>query len=341
MPGKGDVQVGIIGCGYWGYNLVRIFADQPGAKLVHCSDLKQDVLSGIRQRYPGVKVSTKFESVIEDPDTTAVCICSPASTHYSITMRALESGKDVLVEKPLALNSKQAMDMTRLAEEKKRILMVGHVYRFHPAVRKLKHLVSSGHLGRIYYANSVRTGFGPIRSDVNAMWDLAPHDISLFSYILDEKPWRVTASGACYLQKGVEDVVFLTMKFESGVIANVHTSWLDPTKRRLTAIIGSKRMAVFDDVELWEKIRIYNKSVKKKHLHPSYADFQLSLRDGDVHIPRIATDEPLRLECAHFLECITTRRPALVGGEDGLLVVKTLEAAQRALKNGLEEKVAD
>jgi predicted dehydrogenase len=332
-------HIGIVGCGYWGYNLVRVFAEQSDAKLVRCSDLKPNVLAKITERYPWVKVSTRFQSVIEDPDIDAVCVCTPASTHYDVTMMALKNGKDVLVEKPLALSSNHVNEMIQLARKNKRILMVGHVYMFHPAVKMLRELVKSGHLGRIYYASSVRTGFGPVRSDVNSLWDLAPHDISLLSYVLQENPMTVVASGASYLQKGIEDVVFLTMKFGSGVTANVHVSWLDPSKRRVTAIVGSKRMAVFDDVELWEKIRIYDKSVNRKYLHPDYADFQLSLRDGDIRIPRLSSDEPLKLECNHFVECVRDRKQAVTGGEDGLMVVNVLEAAQRALRNGFEEHI--
>lgn len=340
MASNDKISIGVIGCGYWGFNHVRIFGENQKCSLAWCSDLDHKILKRINERYPSSKTTDDYNKVLEDSAVDAVCISSPAKTHFEIAKRALESGKHVLIEKPLTTESDTAKKLVELALDRNLILMPGHVYMFNPSVKKLKEIISSGEVGDMYYVNATRTGFGPIRRDVNAMWDLAPHDIYTISHLLGEWPVSVTASGSSFLQSGVEDVVFASLRFKSGAIANLQLSWINPTKTRLTSFVGSKKMIEYDDVAVAEKIKIYDKTVSKEYLHSSYADFQLSLIDGDVYIPRIPAEEPLKNECDYFLDCFARSKIDMQLCVDGVYTIAVLEAAARSLKNrSVEEKI--
>ena len=335
MNNKDDEMInsGIIGLGYWGPNYVRIFNELSQSKISYCCDIDDTKFEHIKHANPLIETTNNYKDLLFSSDVDAVIVSTPASTHYKIVKDCLESGKDVLVEKPIALNSKDAEELVKLAKKKKRSLMVGHTFVYHPVVQKLKEYVYNGDLGDIYYLHFSRTGLGPIRKDVNAMWDLAPHDISMLLYLLEDMPIEVSAKGQSYLQEGVEDVVFMTLRFPKNILASIHVSWLDPYKIRRVTVVGSKRMAVFDDVNKLETLKIFDKGIDRygEKSYADYGEFQLSIRDGDVHIPKIEMSEPLKNQCKHFLECIQERKKPLTNGEEGLKVVKILEDAQESL----------
>ncbi len=327
-------RVSVVGTGYWGKNLVRTFYQMGNLK--KCCDLSPTLLQGIRNQYPGIETTSRFEDVLDDDEIQGVVIVVPAKDHYSLARKALEAGKDIYIEKPMALTVQDAEKLIQLANLHRRILMVGHLLLYHPAVLKMKHLIDSGELGELYYMYGQRVNLGLIRTDENAMWSLAPHDLAILAYLFEEEPESVSARGACYIQRhtGIEDVLFLNIRFANQKMANFQLSWLDPHKIRRTTIVGSKKMVVFDDMEATEKIRIYDKGVETPNYlqkYDSYGD-ALTLHSGDIHIPEINMVEPLRAECEHFIECIQKRRTPRSDGLNGLMVVKILEAAQRSLE---------
>lgn len=328
------VNIGVIGYGYWGPNLVRNFAQMPESNLVACCDLNQDNLKKVKSLYPEIEVTQDIDSFLSNPLIDAVVIASSAVTHYEIAKKALLANKHVMVEKPLTLSSDTARDLINIAEKAGRILMVGHLLEYHPAVIYIKGLVDSGELGDIQYLYTQRLNLGQVRRDENALWSLAPHDISIIFYLLSGKePVEVSARGESYITDGVEDVVFCSISCTDKVMAHIHVSWLDPHKIRKLTVVGNKKMAVFDDMESSEKVRIYDKGVGA---NPGYTPYgqDLTLRFGDITIPSIRMREPLRAECEHFIESIETGRPPRSDGYDGLRVVKVLEAAQASLKSG-------
>jgi predicted dehydrogenase len=334
MEGK-MVQVAVAGVGGWGKNLARNYFQIPECSLKYICDLDQKKLEQLRLQLPGTAITTRFEDLLEDSDLQAVVIATTASTHYALCKAALQAGKDVYVEKPFVLYVSQAEELIRIAEQEGRILMVGHLLEYHPVMEQLKRLIDSKDLGDIYYIYNQRVNLGTVRGDENALWNFAPHDISSILYLLGREPSDVSARGQCYLQRGIEDVVFLTLNFNDRSMAHIHVSWLDPHKIRKLTIVGSKKMAVFDDLESTEKLRIYDKSAEQSTDYNTFAEY-ITLRFGDITIPYLKIDEPLRLECQHFLECIREREQPLSDGRDGLRVVKVLDAAQRSLqKNGM------
>jgi len=268
--------------------------------------------------------------ILQDPEVKGVVVASSALSHHLLSKEIMLADKDVLVEKPMALRLKDAEEMVEIADKKKRILMVGHLLIYHPVVDRLKEMVSSGELGRIYYVYTQRVNLGAIRQDENALLSFAPHDLSVIFYLIEEEPTVVTAHGESYIQKGIEDVVFLGLQFSDGKMANIHLSWLDPHKLRRVTIVGSKKMVVFDDMETSEKLKIYDKGVKNLSYN-TYGEY-LSLRFGDITIPGIKMIEPLRAEAEDFIQCIESRKEPKTGGQDGLKVVKILMAAQESLK---------
>ena len=326
-----NINIACIGAGYWGKNLVRNFYGLPGCRLKTCCDLNPKILNAIPAQYPGVAVTSDIDQVLADPGIDAVVIASPAIQHYAMAKKALLSGKHTYVEKPLTLDVKEAEDLCQISESRGLTLMVGHLMEYHPGVEKLKTLIDSGELGDIYYLYAQRINLGIIRKDENALWSLAPHDISIALYLLGEEPDGVSARGECYLQPGIEDVVFCTLHFPSRAMANIQVSWLDPHKVRKVTVVGSKKMAVFDDVEATEKIRIYDRGVNGAG-YASYGD-ALTLRFGDINIPSLRMTEPLKTECEHFLASIREGKPPRSDGRDGLRVVRVLDAAQKSLKN--------
>jgi len=327
------VRVGLIGCGYWGPNLARNLHQIPQAKLVACCDLDPQALSKMRMLYPHVATTPDYRELLSNPNIEALVIATPPRSHYALAREALEAGKHVLVEKPLAMSSREAETLIALAEERGRVLMVGHIFEYHPAVRKIKALMEAGELGQIYYIYSNRVNLGRVQSDINALWSIAPHDISILLYLLGSMPESVCAHGGTFLNGVVEDVVFIFLSFPGNVLGHVHVSWLDPSKVRRMTIVGSRRMVVYDDVADEGKIKIYDKGVYRKG-EDIYGEFQYRLHSGDISIPKLDMTEPLRIECMHFAECVRQGCRPQTDGANGLRVVQVLEAAQASLEQG-------
>jgi predicted dehydrogenase len=329
------LNVAVVGVGGWGKNLARNYFQIPDCSLKYICDLSPKRLEDLQRHLPGTAITTRFDDLLQDADLQACVIATTASTHYALAKAALRAGKDVFVEKPFVLEVNEAEELVRIAEQEGRILMVGHLLEYHPAVGRLKEMVSSGELGDIYYVYNQRVNLGTVRNDENALWSFAPHDISALLYLLDKEPTDVTARGQSYLRRGIEDVVFITLNFDGAALAHIHVSWLDPHKIRKITVVGSKKMVVFDDMETTEKLKVYDKSAEQNAEYSTFAEY-VTLRFGDITIPHLRIDEPVRLECQHFLECIRDRRRPLSDGRDGLRVVKVLAAAQRSLeKNGM------
>lgn len=327
------VRIAVVGLGYWGPNLLRNFSNIDNCRVKTCCDLDWKVLERTKKQYPSVDVTDNYDILVSDPDLDAVAIAVTASKHFELAKKAILNGKHVFVEKPLTTTLQDAEELVGLAQEKGVKLMVGHLMEYHPAVELMKEMVQNGELGEIYYMYSQRVNLGQIRRDENALWSLAPHDISIIIYLLETDPVNVSARGQAYIQKDIEDVVFLNMEFPNKIIANVQLSWLDPHKIRRTTIVGSKKMAVFDDMEPSEMVRVYDKGVVSNAGFGSFGD-SFSLRFGEVRIPYIKLVEPLRLECQHFIDCIIYDRQPRSDGNDGLRVVRVLQAAQESLKRG-------
>jgi predicted dehydrogenase len=334
------VNVALIGYGYWGPNLARNLHEIPGVKLAACCDLDTSRFDLIQRRFPNTKTTNEIEDFWSDSNIEAVVIATPAQTHFSLTKKALEAGKHVLVEKPLTLSSHEAETLIELAKAQRRVLMVGHTFEYNPAVLKVKELMHKGQLGKVYCTYSTRVNLGQVQRDLNALWSIAPHDISILLFLFEQMPVEISARGASYLNSGVEDVVFMDLMFSSGSTAHVHVSWLDPSKVRRMTIVGSKKMVVYDDVESEGKIKVYDKGVLKLGNGQIFGEFQYRLHSGDIYIPRIDMTEPLQNECMHFIECIREGKKPHTDGENGLRVVKVLEGAQRSLeKRGLPVEV--
>ena len=326
------VRVGVIGCGYWGPQLVRNFHELPAAELVAVAEPRLDRLEHVRQLYPNTRLYADHRALLAT-DVDAVVVATPIDTHYSLVRDAILARKHVLVEKPLTASVGQAMELIALAENMGVTLMTGHTFLYNPAVRQLKSLLKSGELGRVYYVDSARLSLGLFQRHVNVVWDLAPHDLSILSYLLEQPPVAVSARGSTCVQSSVYDVAYLEVMFASGVSANIHVSWLDPAKVRRITVVGDQKMAVYNDVALVEKIRVYDKGVKPPATD-TFGEFQMSYRNGQITIPFIPWQEPLKLECEHFVDCIKTGTRPLTDGQQGLEVVAVLEAADRSLKDG-------
>ncbi|NQT46692.1 MAG: Gfo/Idh/MocA family oxidoreductase [Candidatus Omnitrophica bacterium] len=334
------IRVGIIGCGYWGPNLVRNFNQFSDSRAQACCDLNDSRLEHMRMFYPGIETTNDYKELLKDPSIDAVCISTPIRTHYSIVKESLLSGKHVLVEKPMACSTKEAKDLIELAKRGDRVLMAGHTFLYAPAINKMKKIIESGDIGEVYYISSSRLNLGLFQQDINVVWDLAPHDLSIVNYLLSEEAVAVRATGFSHICKGIEDVAFLICEYPKGVIAHFHVSWLDPCKVRRLVVVGSKKMIVYDDLDPEEPLKIYDKGITKQPYYDTFGEFKLLYRHGDTHSPRVSNDEPLKLECMDFLESIKSKGSPRSGGESGLAVVKVLEAAQRSLENkGRTEKI--
>jgi len=325
-----DKSIAVVGCGYWGKNLVRNFAEL-GALHTVC-DSSHEVLSRFEALYPNVNRETNLEAVLASEAVKGVVIALPVALHYSVAKQALLAGKDVFVEKPFASNSSEGGELVELSEERKLILMVGHLMLYHPAVDVLKRHIQSGDLGEIYYLYSTRVNLGQVRSDESALWRLTPHDISLFLYLLGTYPEVVSAQGISYVQPHVEDVVFVTLRFPENVLAHIHASWLDPHKIRQLTVVGSKKMAVFDDMDPQHKLKIYDQGVVDDYDTASSPSGTLALRSEGIFFPRVDLTEPLSLECRHFVNCIESRSQPLSNGKQGLDVVRIVERIEEAMK---------
>ncbi|MEA1997100.1 MAG: Gfo/Idh/MocA family oxidoreductase [Gemmatimonadota bacterium] len=326
------LRVIVIGAGSMGKNLVRTFNNLPGCELYGFSDRDPLVCKVVADAYPSVRVTEDAEELLKERSVGAVAVAGETVEHFHFARLALEGGKHVLVEKPMARTVEEAGELIAVARERQLTLMVGLLMLYHPAVEMLKSYVSSDELGEIFYIYTVRANLGRVRRNENALWALAPYDIAVILELIGRMPDDVCARGACYLQEGVEDVVFLNMRFGERVIANIQLSWLDPFKKRRTTIVGSRKMAVFDDMEAAEKIRIYDKGADYRVDFQSYEEF-LTLRNGDILIPRVRMVEPLLVECQHFIECIAEKKKPRTGGEEGLQVVKVLCAAGKSIRN--------
>jgi predicted dehydrogenase len=324
------LRLGVIGAGAWGKNHVRTAATLADAELVAVCDPDPKVRERVARQFPAVTVTGDVAELLGLVD--AVIIAAPAKTHAELARRAIEAGKPCLVEKPFALATKDAEAVARLAAERKVPVLAGHLLVFHPAVERLRALMQAGELGAVYYLYGLRVNLGQVRADENALWSFGPHDVSVALFLLGEAPVRVAAHGHCYLQKGVEDVVFLTMDFASGVLAHVQLSWLDPHKERKLTVVGAKKMVTFDDMEPREKLRIYDKGVSR----PEYASYgeSLAVREGDIFIPKIPNVEPLNAELSHFVRVARGQEAPRASAEDGVRVVRVLEAASRSLAAG-------
>jgi predicted dehydrogenase len=320
-------KIGVAGLGHWGPNLARNFDEL--AELVWLCDLDTPLLERFSKRHPQAQLTTDFEDVLADPPVEAVVIATPVVTHYELSRRALAAGKHVFVEKPMALHAGEAEELCALAEERELVLMPGHLLLYHPAVKKLKELAVSGELGEIRYVYGNRRNLGKFRTDENALGSLGAHDLSVILHLVDEEPSEVWARGESYVNPPVEDVVFCYLRFPSGKIAHMHLSWLDPHKIREMTIVGSKKMAVFDDMELERKITVYDKGEEPPPLG-TYGEWQT--RTGDIYVPKVPNDEPLRLECEHFLGLVRGNGDALVAARGGVAVVRALEQLQDSLE---------
>ncbi|MER2599256.1 MAG: Gfo/Idh/MocA family oxidoreductase [Caldilineales bacterium] len=328
------LTLGQIGLGYWGPNLLRNFNNLPQVRVKICCDLDEAALRRAAAQHPGMITTSDYDTLLADAEVQGVIITAPTPAHYDLAKAALLSGRHVFVEKPITLDVAQAEELAALAETRGLVLMVGHLLMYHPAVTQLKTMVQNGELGDVYYLYTSRLNLGQVRRHENAMWSLAPHDISVALYLLDEQPIEVAAQGLTYLQPGIPDTVFLTLRFASGRAAHVHVSWLDPHKVRRITVVGSQKMAVFDDVDSTEKLRIYDKGVQRP-AYDSYGE-ALTLRFGDISIPRLDMREPLRLECQHFADAILQGRTPLSDGRNGVEVLRVLAAGQRSLDHNGE-----
>jgi len=328
------IRLAIVGLGYWGPNLLRNFDQLRDCEVLFCCDLNDANLRRIKEQYPYIQITDDYDALVANPQIDAIVIATSAVTHYDLVKKALLHNKHVFVEKPLTMNFEHAVELVELASRADRKLMVGHLMEYHPAIETLKEIIKSGELGEVYYLYSQRVNLGKIRKDENALWSFAPHDLSIIMYLLEMEPASVSASGQAYLQEGIEDVVFVNLQFPDKTMAQIQLSWLDPHKIRKTTVVGSQKMAVFDDMEATEKLKIYDKGVSNSQF-VSFGE-ALSLRFGDISIPYIKMTEPLKLECQHFLDCIKNNQTPRSDGRDGLRVVKVLQAAQESLdKSGM------
>jgi predicted dehydrogenase len=319
-------RVGLAGLGYWGPNLARNFDDL--AELAWLCDLSPDLLARYGPRYPRARATDRFEDLLEDDSLQAVVIATPVPTHYELTRRALNAGKHVFVEKPPALSGAEADELVAIAGERGLVLLPGHLLLYHPGVAKLRALIDSGELGEMLYVYGNRQNLGQIRKDENALWSLGTHDLSVILHLVGEEPSEAWARGESFIHEGVEDVVFCYLRFPSGVVAHMHLSWLDPHKMRKLTVVGRNKMAVFDDMELERKVTVYDKGTEQRA--ESYGEWRT--RTGDIYIPKIANDEPLRLESRHFLSLVAGDGDPLAAARDGAAVVRVLEQLQTSLE---------
>jgi predicted dehydrogenase len=333
LKGSADtVNVAVIGCGYWGPNLIRNFAATPGCRLVAVCDLQPERLAKVREQHPSVEITSDYLALLEREDIDAVAIATPVSTHYPLAKLAIEAGKHVMVEKPMTATVAEAEDLVAMAEKRKRVLMVDHTFAYTGAVRRMKDLVDKGELGELLYYDSVRVNLGLFQHDVNVLWDLAVHDLAIMDFALGQTPCAVSATGHAHLNGQHEDIAYLTCFFESNLIAHLHLNWLSPLKIRRTILGGDKKMLVYDDLEPSEKLKIYDRGATlqmagAESIHQQKIDYRM----GDMWAPHIAPGEALKVKTAHFVECIANETTPITDGQAGLRVVRILEAASQSL----------
>jgi len=330
--GEGAMHIGVVGCGYWGPNLVRNLSENRLCGQVTVCDLDPAKLERVRSRYPSIRTTTSWEEMISQPDLRGVMIATPPSTHFSLAKAALQKGKHVFVEKPFASSTEQGIELIERAEERGLTLAVGHTFLYSPPVTKIREILQRGDLGKVFYISSTRVNLGLHQKDISVIWDLAPHDLSMIMHWLGEMPREVLATGKDFVQKGIPDVAFIFLRFESGAIAHVQVSWLSPSKLRRTTIVGSAKMLVYDDTQNLEAVKIYDKGVSFKD-PDTFGEYHLSYRTGDIVSPKLETYEPLQAEVHDFVSSILHGRRPRCDGEEGLRVVRVLEAAEKSLSN--------
>jgi predicted dehydrogenase len=334
------INIGVVGLGYWGPNLVRNFYSNSETKVVKCCDLKRERIDIIKRTYPTIETSLNYHDLINDPKIDLIVICTPVNTHYEIAKKALKSGKHVLIEKPMTNKSSQAEELLSLAEQKNLKVFVDHTFVFTGAVEKMRQLIKSGEIGDIYYFDSVRVNLGLFQHDINVLWDLAPHDISIMHSLISQKPESVLATGVAHLNNGLENIAYLTVYFPNNILGHIHVNWLSPVKVRETLIAGTNKMIVWDDNQPSEKVRVYDKGIDIINTPDKLYNTLIQYRTGDMYCPKIDTTEALAKEVEHIVDCIINNKNSFSSGIEGLQVVKILEAAEQSIKNrGKEIKI--
>jgi len=331
------IKIGLIGCGHWGPNYIRSFQRIKGTSLEVACDLDKKKIKLIKDKYPHIKVTTNSDDIIKDASLDAVVIATPAKTHYALIKQALKSGKHVLAEKPLTVEVKQAKDLIKLAKKCKKVLIPGHIFEHHDGIKEVQKRVLKKTLGRLHYMYSRRTNLGPIRHDVNAIWDLALHDISIFNFVLNATPLKVKANGFSYLRDNLEDVGFIILYYPKNIVAHIHVSWLDPRKIREIVIVGNKKMLMFNDLDYAGPIKVYDKRVMKKKYEKSYStfkEFRMIIKAGAESTPKVKIREPLLVECKNFIGCVKEGKADSSYLKRGLDVVAALVAAKESMASG-------
>lgn len=336
---SGRIRIGVVGFGEWGPNHVRNFSSLPEARVLAIADARLERLNAAHQQFKGIRTFSTHREMLKSVPLDALVVATPTSTHAEIVRDGLEAELHVLCEKPLCSTVEEAESLIRLAEERDRLLMVGHVFLFNAGIVKLRQLVKENGLGTIHYLTCKRTNLGPIRNDVNAVWDLASHDVSIINFLLDTLPLKVSAAGHAYLQDGLEDVAFVTLTYPQGILAHVHVSWLDPVKVREMTVVGDQKMAIWNDVGPFSPLRIFDKGVMKARHYSDFGQFQLMAREGDVLIPRIAMEEPLRVQARHFLVGVQRKEECISDGNFALNVIRVLAAIDESLATGVSVSV--
>lgn len=336
------MNIAVIGCGYWGPNLIRNFNALDECNVKTICDLDKGRLAHMANLYPGVKTTTEFDSVVNDAEIHATAIVTPVHQHYPMAKKCLEAGKHVLLEKPMASSVKECVELKDIAKKNKLTLMVGHTFLYSQTVRRIKEIVSDGDLGDLLYISARRLNLGLFQKDINVAWDLAPHDISIILYVMGTVPVSVNCQGKANVNKKIEDITNISIDFKNSGFATIKSSWLHPNKIREMTFVGSQRMLVYNDVEPNEKVKIFDKRVEKPPHYDTFGEFQHSYHYGDMYSPYIKQDEPLKVECQHFLDCIRTGASPLTGAEESLRVVQILEASSESLKNnGNKVEISD
>lgn len=327
------LSIAVVGCGYWGPNLIRNYRSLPECRVKLVCDVDHERLAYIKRLYPEAETTTDFKDLINDREVDAIAIATPVHSHFEFARKSLQAGKHTFIEKPMASSVAQCQELIELAEKRKLTLMVGHTFIYTAAVTKLKELVDSGDLGELCYISSSRLNLGPVRQDVNALWDLASHDISIILHLVGRAPVSVNCQGLAYLNKNIHDVCTLTLHFGGRPLGIVQSSWLDPNKVRQMTVVGDKKMAVYDDIEPLEKIKIYDKGIETPEYYDTFGEFHFSYRYGDTYTPWLKQVEPLKAECKHFIDCIKQGKKPKTDGRNGLEVVRVLEATDSSLHN--------
>lgn len=328
------INIGIVGCGYWGPNIIRNFNSLKDCTVKTICDLSDERLAHMAKLYPAVVTTSDYDQLVNDPEIDAIAIATPVYTHFDLAKKSLEAGKHTLIEKPMASSTADCMQLSELSKKKNLTLMVGHTFLFSQHVRRIKEIIDDGDLGKVLYICARRLNLGLFQPDINVTWDLAPHDISIILFVMETLPRSVNCQGKANVNKGIEDITTMTIDFDNSGFATINSSWLDPNKIREITFVGSKRMLVYNDIEPNEKIKIYDKRVEKPPHYDSFSEFQHSYHYGDMYSPYVKQDEPLKIECQHFLDCIRDGTTPLSGAAQSMRVVQILEAASESLRNG-------